>query len=64
MKEEEEKKPSSNVIFIEYDEEDAAIVKSMDKMLSLLEEDWEVVEEISEAFLMRRKKQDSPKISI
>ena len=64
MKEKEKKKPlREKVIFIEYEEGEAAIVKGMDKMLSLLEEDWEVVEEISEAFLMRRKKQD-PEISI
>ena len=64
MKEEEKKKPSrEKIIFIEYEEGEAAIVKGMDEMLSLLEEEWEVVEEISEAFLMRRKKQE-PEISI
>ena len=64
MREEEEKKPSrEKIIFIEYDEGEAAIVKGMDEMLSLLEEGWEVVEELEPSFLMRKKKQD-PKISV
>lgn len=43
--------------------EEAITVKSMDEVLSLLDEGWEVVDEIEDSFLMRRKP-DSPKPSI
>ena len=36
--------------------EDVLIVKKWDEMLDLLNKDWEVTEELSDSFIMRRKR--------
>jgi len=60
MKEEKEELPKS-IIFIENKEEGPIIVRNYDDMLYLLDEDWEVKEEISgDIFLMTKIKPEDP----
>ena len=48
------KKPSNDIILIE---KDSIIVKTLDEVLNLLDEDWLVEEEISgDIFVMSKKK--------
>ena len=54
--EKEEEELLKRVVFIEKDKNGPIIVKNYDDMLHLLDEDWEVKEEISgDVFLMIKK---------
>ena len=55
MEEEKEELPK-RIVFIEKDEKGPIIVKNYDDMLHLLDENWEVKEEISgDIFIMAKK---------